>query len=89
MFHADIGRYLGLDIQSGDLEMTNGIGGSSASWVHPLRLYVPGGPVDIHASFKEGLPIAGLLGMNGFSEYFVVTFTQGSLQCDLERTGRA
>jgi len=67
MFHADIGRYLGLDMTSGRLERTQGIGGSEDTWIHQVVLYIPGGPVHIHAAFKENLPLAGLLGMNGFS----------------------
>lgn len=88
MFHADIGRHLGLDIQSGDLEKTQGISGSSDTWIHPVRLYVPGGPIDIHAGFKENLPVAGLLGMNGFFENFVVTFIQPALSCEIERIAK-
>lgn len=85
MFHADIGRHLGLDIRSGDLETTQGIGGPTESWVHKVALYVPGGPITIHASFKEGLPVAGLLGMNGFFENFLITFIQPGLLCEIER----
>lgn len=85
MFHADIGRFLGLDIRAGQLERTLGIGGSEESWIHRIRLYIPGGAVDIHASFKENLPVAGLLGMNGFFEHFMVTFIQSALTCEIER----
>jgi hypothetical protein len=85
MFHADIGRHIGLDIKKGDYESTLGIGGSADSWVHPVRLYVPGGPIDIHAAFKEDLPIAGLLGMNGFFDHFLITFIHPALTCEIER----
>jgi hypothetical protein len=85
MFHADIGRFLGLDIQSGRLESTQGISGSQETWVHPVTLYIPGGPVVIHAAFKEGLPVAGLLGMNGFFKHFMVTFIHPALVCEIER----
>lgn len=85
MFHADIGRFLGLDIKSGHLERTLGIGGSEEAWIHRIRLHVPGGPVEIHAAFKENLPVAGLLGMNGFFEHFMVTFIQPALVCEIER----
>ena len=85
IFHADIGRHLGLDIQSGQLETTQGIGGSTDTWVHEVFLYVPGGPVKIHAGFKENLPIGGLLGMNGFFEYFIVQFIHSALHCEIDR----
>jgi hypothetical protein len=50
-----------------------------------VALYLPGGPITIHASFKEGLPVGGLLGMNGFFENFLVTFIHPALTCDIER----
>jgi hypothetical protein len=85
MFHADIGRFLGLDIKTGQRERTQGIGGSEETWIHQIFLYLPGGPVSIYAAFKENLPLAGLLGMNGFFEHFTVAFDPVSLACNLER----
>jgi hypothetical protein len=85
MFHADFARHLGLDLKAGHLESTQGIGGSADAWVHQVCLYIPGGPVNIHASFKEGLPVAGLLGMNGFFEHYTVNFIHSALHCAIER----
>ena len=89
MFHSNIGRFLGLDIESGEKEVTQGIGGLSDTYLHDIALYIPGGPVTIKAAFKEDLPIAALLGMNGFFEHFVITFNQSELMCELERIFRA
>jgi hypothetical protein len=88
IFHADIGRHLGLDLAGATKETTQGIAGPSDLTLHEVRLYVPGGPVLITAGFKEGLPIAGLLGMDGFFEHYVVTFRHALLQCELEREYR-
>jgi hypothetical protein len=85
MFHADIGRRLGLDIKAGDHELTQGIGGPEDAWIHPVKLFVFGAPIDIYAAFKEGLPCAGLLGMNGFFDHFLVSFIQPALTCEVER----
>jgi hypothetical protein len=85
MFHADIGRFLGLRIETGKKEITQGIGGLSDTWIHDIALYVPGGPVTIKAAFKEKLPVAGLLGMNGFFEHFLTTFDQTMLTCEIDR----
>jgi hypothetical protein len=85
MFHSDLGRFLGLDIQKGHKETTHGIGGSADVYLHDVALYIPGGPVVIKAGFKENLPIAGLLGMNGFFEHFVITFDQNALACEIDR----
>ncbi|MGD0735820.1 MAG: hypothetical protein ABR976_11765 [Terracidiphilus sp.] len=89
MFHSNIGRFLGLDIESGEKEITQGIGGLTDAYLHDITLYIPGGPVTIKAAFKQDLPIAALLGMNGFFEHFVVTFNQQALTCDLERIYQA
>jgi hypothetical protein len=89
MFHADIGRFIGLKIDSGEKEITQGIGGLTDTYVHEVAMYIPGGPVKIKAAFKEDLPIAGLIGMNGFFEHFVITFNQNALTCELERVYRA
>jgi hypothetical protein len=85
LFHADIARFLGLDLESGFRQMTNGIGGQEVTWLHEIMLYIPGGPVKITAGFKEGLPVAGLLGMKGFFDHFIVTFDSTLKECRLER----
>jgi len=54
MFNADIGRFIGLDIQAGVLEETQGINSISKVYVHEIALYVPGGPITIRAGFMEG-----------------------------------
>lgn len=63
-----------------------GIGGSESVYLREVLLYIPGGPVVITAGFKKGLPLAGLLGMNGFFEHFRVTFDTVSKVCELERS---
>ncbi len=85
LFHADIARHLGLSVKSGTLQITNGIGGPEETWVHPIKLFIPGGPVTIDAGFKENLSVAGLLGMRGFFEHFTITFDSAAKECVLER----
>jgi hypothetical protein len=89
MFNAGIGRFIGLNIQSGELEMTQGIGGLSNAYIHEIALYLPGGPVKVRAAFVEDLPISGLLGMNGFFDNFTVKFDQSNLLFEIERIYRA
>jgi hypothetical protein len=89
LFHADIARHIGLDLTSGQIEITNGISGQEETWLHEVMLYVPGGPVKIKAGFKEGLPIAGLLGMHGFFEHFNITFDTAMKECVLDRVHHA
>lgn len=89
LFHADIGRFLGLDVARGVREETLGISGLDITYLHDVALYIPGGAVIIKAGFKENLPLAGLLGMQGFFEHFVITFDQNALACDLHRIAHA
>jgi hypothetical protein len=63
-----------VDLAAGELEMTQGIGGSESTYLHEIALYIPGRPVKITAAFKDRLPVAGLLGMHGFFESFRVSF---------------
>jgi hypothetical protein len=89
-FRADIGRFLGLDIESGEKEYSLGIGGpGNVSYSHPITLYIPGGSVQIHAAFSETLPVGGLLGIDGFFEYFRIAFEPAILECHLERIYKA
>lgn len=85
MFHADIGRFLGLDIKAGILERAHGIGGPEDCWLHEVSLYIPGGAVKTTVAFKEGLACGGLLGMAGFFEHFKITFDSVQQECLLER----
>lgn len=89
VFHADLARDLGLDLQSGEREVSYGISGPQEMWLHEVALFVRGGPVRVRAAFQEGLPVAGLLGMQGFFEHFVVTFDGAAKECRLERLYRA
>jgi hypothetical protein len=89
LFHADIGRFLGLEIAAGAKEETLGISGVDTIYLHNIVLYIPGGAVMIEAGFKENLPLAGLLGMQGFFEHFVITFDHNALACDLQRIAHA
>jgi hypothetical protein len=74
-----------VDLAAGELEITQGIGGSESTYLHEIALYIPGGPVKIKAAFKDGLPVAGLLGMQGFFEFFRVSFHPDSKVCEIDR----
>ena len=89
LFHSDFANFLGIDYKSCPTEIILGVGGNENIYLYDLSLYIPGGPAIVKAGFKEGLPIAGLLGMNGFFEHFKVTF-DGPGQCyTLERIFQA
>jgi hypothetical protein len=43
IFHADIGRAIGLNISSGAVETTLGVAGPTNTYLHDVCLYIPGG----------------------------------------------
>jgi hypothetical protein len=88
-FHADLGQAIGIEIEKGDVMESMGIAGPSQMYMHDITLYIPGGPVKIKAGFSRILPTAGLLGMNGFFEHFIVKFDPAALRCELERIFQA
>ena len=79
---------VGLVLKAGIPESCNGIAGQQQTWVHDVTLYIPGGAVAIKAAFTETLPVAGLLGMNGFFEHFSISFDPVKLECELKRVYR-
>lgn len=85
IFHAAIGRAIGLTIENGALTETLGIGGPMKIYLRDISLYAPGGIIATTAGFSDGLPIAGLLGIEGFFENFKISFDPCGLQCKLER----
>jgi len=89
IFHAGIGRAIGLDIEKGEPTQTLGIAGPMEIYLHDISLHVPGGIIVTRAGFSDGLPIAGLLGMTGFFENFRIAFDPTALRCELERIYKA
>jgi hypothetical protein len=89
IFHASIGRAIGLEIEKGKLMTTNGIQGPTNIYMHDVSLYAPGGIVPAYAGFSDALPIAGLLGMTGFFEYFEIIFDPTAMHVELKRLYQA
>jgi hypothetical protein len=88
VFDSALASYLGLEPKAGIRERTMGISGYQDVWLHDVSLFIPGGPVNIKAAFQDGLPIAGLLGMQGFFNHFKLTFDGSANECLLERAYR-
>jgi len=67
VFHAEVGRAIGLDIETGVIENMTGVSGAKTPvYLHNISLYIPGDIVTIQAGFCDDLPVAGILGMAGF-----------------------
>jgi len=89
LFHASIGRGIGLEIEKGEMTQTMGVAGSSNIFLHDISLYAPGGIIATRAGFSDDLPLAGLLGMAGFFEHFKIVFDPIAHCVELERLFRA
>jgi Aspartyl protease len=76
IFHASMGEAIGIDVDRGKEDQTVGVSGKPTTvYLHDISLHVPGGHIfKIRASFSYDLPIAGILGRNGFLEHFKVLF---------------
>lgn len=85
IFHASIGRAIGLEIEKGEKVFTNGVQGPAQLYLHDISLYAPGGIISTRAGFSDDLPIAGLLGMEGFFQSFKITFDPTALRVELDR----
>ncbi len=76
LFHASIGRSLGIDIESGSYMQFNGIAGSIEAYIHPLEIQLQDFPerVNIKAGFTESEGVYAILGQSGFFENFKICF---------------
>jgi hypothetical protein len=88
LFHASIGRAIGLEVERGQSTQTLGVAGPVNLFLHDVMVYIPGGPIITKAGFSDDLPIAGLLGMYGFFEHFKIIFDPTELRVELERLHR-
>jgi hypothetical protein len=89
LFHAEIGELLGIDITKGKAKEVFGVGGkASLYYVHKITIEVGGWPYTIEAGFMpdvSGRSIPhGLVGQQGFFEYFKVIFDKSHEKIELK-----
>jgi hypothetical protein len=89
LFHASIGRAIGLEIEKGQKSSTLGVAGAMEVFLHEVTIYIPGGPIRTVAGFSDQASLAGLLGMLGFFEHFKIVFDPLNLCVELERYFRS
>src|SRR6266853_1191613 len=76
VFHASIGRSLGIDLESGTRIVLDGIAGSIEAYMHPIEIQIQDFPerVKIEAAFTESDGVHAILGQAGFFENFKICF---------------
>jgi hypothetical protein len=76
LFHASIGRALGIDLERGRHKTYDGIAGNVEAYIHPIEIQIQGFAerVRIEAGFTESNEVHEILGQAGFFESFRICF---------------
>lgn len=76
LFHASIGRSLGIDVGSGRSKVFDGIAGSIEAYIHPIEIQIQDFDerLIIEAGFTESEGVDAILGQAGFFENFRICF---------------
>ena len=93
LFHADIARAVGIfDVSTGRRSTTGGVvsGASMHLYAHEINLHIGPDIFAITGYFSDRLPVACLLGRNGFFDKYIVTFdpTESNPGIELTRVHR-
>jgi hypothetical protein len=85
IFHAQIGRALGFNIEKGEEEKTMGVDGKlTMLYLHTVSIYAMGGIYPVVAGFSDELPLSGLLGRRGFLDRFKFCYDSSSVPPQFE-----
>ncbi|MGZ8846020.1 MAG: aspartyl protease family protein [Pyrinomonadaceae bacterium] len=76
LFHASIGRNLGIEIESGTYKEFEGIAGNLEAYMHDVELQIQdfAERVQIVAGFTESEGVDAILGQTGFFENYRICF---------------
>lgn len=88
IFDKDVAKFLGISVKDGELEKTTGIGGSmDIYYFDNIWINVGGHQTNTRAGFIDGQllngKIAGILGRQGFFEYFKVCIDEKNKEIEL------
>ena len=85
LFHASIGRRLGIDIESGRYKRFDGIAGSLEAYLHVIEIQIQDLPerVQIEAGFTESDGVDAILVQAGFFENFRICFDRYRLKIEI------
>jgi len=76
LFRADLAKPIGIDITKGKEYVLGGISRQikETFYFHSVKLVIAGSTIETNVGFSPHLPVAGVLGFNGFFDNFLVTF---------------
>ncbi len=88
IFHAELGKYLGLDIESGKREEFGGVQerGGAHAYLHKVTLNIGGWDYETTIGFSSSIADYGygILGQRGFFDHFKVCFEQKKEMIELK-----
>ena len=77
LFHSDIGKLIGIDVEAGSEVAFQGVSGSNGiGYLHSIDLNVRGmSSISLEVGFTDSMAVGtGLLGQQGFFEQFRISF---------------
>ena len=77
LFDVEVGKDIGLNVESGEVEYFGGIGGSRVqAFVHKVQLQVVDieKTVEVPIGFTKNLGVSGILGQEGFFDQYRIKF---------------
>lgn len=85
LFHGSIGREIGLEIESGELRVFQGIGGKIIGYLHPVTISIEDVEFIGNIAFSDELATSlNILGRESFFERFIVEFNENKKELELE-----
>jgi hypothetical protein len=78
LFHSDVGKMLGIDMESGSELAFQGVSGvREMAYMHRVSLEVKGlGSISLDVGFTDSMAVGtGILGQQGFFEQFQISFS--------------
>lgn len=86
LFHSDIGRDIGLEIEKGERQVFSGIeGGNVIVYTHFIYLQIIGmnEKIEVEAGFTETSGVSAILGQEGFFDKFRIKFERDINSLDI------
>jgi hypothetical protein len=77
LFHSDIGKLIGIDVEAGSQLAFEGVSGAQATaYLHPVELIVRGvDKINLEVGFTDSMAVGtGLLGQQGFFDQLKIKF---------------
>lgn len=87
IFNSSVGREIGIDIESGEKRVFQGVSARLIGYVHKAKLEIAGAYLECDVVFSNELGTSfNLIGRRGVFDKFVITFNEGSKELVIDKT---